>query len=223
MTLLTTQANVSLIAPELLAYIYGQAQKTRIYVQSTSDNVLKINDKTYTYDVQPTDDITDVIDGLIALIVDDTYAEVGVVNTTDEYFDVVGLDYTAYTVYSPTSVNILEAVSDALFTLIGEDVDDMVNEDTFVSQIERAQRYLIAHLLKLHSQALGSIQALSSEKVGDISVSYADPMSDEGLGLTGYGVIYKGIYLKQRRIQYIPASLKNYIVEITKINREGEF
>jgi len=88
---------------------------------------------------------------------------------------------------------------------------------------EIAQRYLMAHILTLQNLQMNQIRIASSEKVGDISVNYADPLSAEGLGLTGYGMFYKGILLRQRRVNYIPASLKNYIIETTKINREGEF
>ena len=208
-TIETTKQNVSLIAPELLNQIYGVSQKTRVYILDITSNNLTIDDKEYIYEVQSEDTIQDVIDGLIELIENDEDSIVEVVNTQSNYFDLVGILKESFTVSQPVSENLQTAVSPYLWDLFAEDIVNIVNEDTFVAEIERAQRYLMAHLLTL-SKMLQNLSGASSEKVGDVSITYADPLSSEGLASTGYGLIYKGIYLKQRKVRYIPASLKNF-------------
>lgn len=207
--MITTKENVSLIAPELLAQIYGQYQKIRCYISELTDNIITVEDKEYIYEVQEGDEIEDVIDGLYTMINDDPDAIVSAVNSTETYIDIIGKTSNPFIVTTPTTENIQTAVPSSLWDLFELDIDDIVSEDTFTGQIERAQRYLMAHLLTIQSK-LAKASLTSSEKVGDVSVTYADPLSIEGLGLTGYGLIYLGIYKSKRRLQSIEASLKNY-------------
>jgi hypothetical protein len=209
----TTKERVLTIAPELIYYINGQTQKTRVYINSTSDNILTVDDKEYIYEVQDGDTVTEVIEGLIELVTNDEEAIIGVVNDTNTYFDIRGLYTLPFVVTTPTVTETLQdSIPDSLWEIISEDVELLVNENTFANtdMIERGQRYLMAHLISMAKKGLGNIVGVTSENVGDISVSYADPLSEEGLSLSGYGLIYKGIYLKNRRIGIIPASLKNY-------------
>lgn len=212
--ILTTKENVSLIAPELLSLIYGQYQKTRIYIQQLTNNTVTISlddyFKEYTYEVQEDETIEDLIDNLIEIINADEERIINVVNSTSTYFDVIGLDSNPFNISTPINENIQEAIPASLWDLLIEDVNLMVNEETFVEEIERAQRYLMAHLLTI-TRRLKNTSMTTSEKVGDISVSYADPLSSEGMSLTGYGLVFRGIFLRQRRIKFTPASLKNYL------------
>lgn len=213
MSLETTKERVLTIAPELIYYVNGQTQKTRVYINSTSDNILTVDDKEYIYQLQLDDTVTDVIEGLIDLVTNDEESIVGVVNDSNTYFDIRGLYTLPFVVSTPTVTETLQdAIPDSLWELIAEDVELLVNKDTFANtdMIERGQRYLMAHLISMAKKGLGNIIGVTSEKVGDISVSYADPLSPEGLSLTGYGITYKGIYLKNRRIGFTPSSLKNY-------------
>lgn len=207
--MITTKENVSLIAPELLAQIYGQYQKTRCYISELTDNVITVEDKEYIYEVQEGDTVEDVIEDLYTMINDDPDAIVSAVNSSETYIDIIGKESNPFTVSTPTTENIQEAVPSSLWDLFTLDIDDIVSEDTFTGQVERAQRYLIAHLLTIQSK-LSKASLNSNEKVGDISVTYADPLSPEGLGLTGYGLIYLSIYKSKRRLQSIESSLKNY-------------
>jgi hypothetical protein len=54
----TTKERVLTIAPELIYYVNGQTQKTRVYINSTSDNILTVDDKEYFYEVQGSDTVT---------------------------------------------------------------------------------------------------------------------------------------------------------------------
>lgn len=207
--MITTKENVALIAPELLAQIYGQYQKTRCYISELTDNIITVEDKEYIYEVQEGDTVEDVIEELYTMINDDPDAIVSAVNSTETYIDIIGKESNPFTVSTPTTENIQEAVPSSLWDLFTLDIDDIVSEDTFTGQIERAQRYLMAHLLTIQSK-LAKASLNSNEKVGDVSVTYADPLSPEGLGLTGYGLVYLGIYKSKRRLQSIESSLKNY-------------
>lgn len=206
--MLATKAEVKLIAPELTSVIDGKAQKTRVYIQELTDNIITVDDVEYVYDVQPEDTIEDVMLGLKALIDADTAPIVTVVNThveTDDtcYLDLRGVYNEAYNVSTPAVTLILEeAVPTAIWDLFAADIDVLINENTFLAEISRGQRYLMAHMLTINS--LNSNQpALTSESTGDISLSYADPMSEELLSITKYGRIYTGILFKNRRINFI--------------------
>ena len=200
--MLTTKENVLTIAPQLHNLIYGTPQKTRIYVQNLNDNTLIVDDVEYIYEVEEGDTIADIISGLVELIDADEAPIVTVVNETTTYFDVRGVYTVPYVISEPTHEILVESLPDNLWDLFSEDVESIVNEDTFVDMVERAQRYLMAHLLTIYSMNTLSNSVLSSEKVGDISVSYADPLSDEAISATGFGAIYHGIYMKNRRIRY---------------------
>ena len=200
--LTTTKEKVALIAPELLELIHGVAQKTRLYVQDTTQNTVTIDDKEYTYEVQEDDTIEDIISGLMELIDNDEDAIVSVVNDSETYFDIRGLYLESYSISGLTYEITIPSIPDSLWELFAEDIANVVNEDTFKDEIERAQRYLMAHMLTLKNSGLNNMAGVNSERVGDISVQYSDPMSQEGLGLTGYGLIYKGIWLKQRRVSF---------------------
>jgi len=205
--MLATKAEVKLIAPELTSIIDGKAQKTRVYIQSLTDNIVEINDVEYLYDVQPEDTIEDVALGLKALIDADPLPVVTVVNTHYEedasYLDFRGVYNDTYAVTKPAVTLVLEeAVPTQLWDLFAADIDALINDDTYISEISRAQRYLMAHMLTINS--LNSNQpALTSESTGDISLSYADPLAEDLLSTTKYGRIYLGIYFKNRRLRYV--------------------
>lgn len=196
---------VKLIAPELTALIDGSPQLTRVPIEELGDKTLIIDDKEYFYEMQQGYGIEDLIAGLVELIQAEDIPQVEVVNVQDEYFDIRGMDdiaFTAETADDPQPYNISEAVSADLWDLFWEDVQEIVNEDTFTGHIDRARRYLMAHLLTMHDSVKGSHAAATSEKVGDVAVTYADPLSKEGMSLTKYGRVYRGIYLSNRRIRF---------------------
>ncbi len=70
----------------------------------------------------------------------------------------------------------LSSLADASFDLVLADVADQVKSSVFGKKTEIAQRYLAAHLLteiQQHSQGGGKSGPITSEKTGDIAVSYA--------------------------------------------------
>lgn len=206
--MITTKAEVLLIAPELSSVVNGTSQKTRVYIQSLADNIIEINDTEYIYDVQIDDTVEDIMIGLVALIAADPLAIVTTVNThveTDDtcYLDLRGVYNDVYTVSKPAVTLVTEeAVPTLLWDLFAADIDALVNAETFLAEISRGQRYLMAHMLTINS--LNANQpALTSESTGDISLSYADPLAEELLSTTKYGRIYTGILFKNRRINFI--------------------
>jgi hypothetical protein len=200
-----TKAQVKLIAPELASIIDGIPQKTRIYISELTDNVVTIDDVEYIYTVQEGDTTAEVLSGLVTILNEtvDPIVTVVNVNSNDLYFDVRGVYNDTYTVSTPSLTTVLiNAVPSSLWDMFEADIDGIVNINTFVSDIPRAQRYLMAHMLTLNKMSTMSA-TVSSETVGNVSVTYADPLSDEALGSTKYGMIYRGIYLKQRIIRFV--------------------
>lgn len=71
-------------------------------------------------------------------------------------------------------------------------VDKMVRESRFGGLTESAQTYLAAHILSLAATDSGGRGPLSSESIGDISVSYTLPYLNQTsvLASTQYGLMF---------------------------------
>ena len=63
-----------------------------------------------------------------------------------------------------------------------------VNINIWGEKADFAHSLLTAHLLTLSNK--GGATNVTSEKVGDLSVSYADPTADQGLESTAYGSMF---------------------------------
>lgn len=189
---------VKLIAPELTPYVDGVNQVTRVPVLSTATDTLSVNGREYI--AEDTGSVAAIIADLTEQIGLDEEAEVSVLNVQAAYFDITSPD--PFTVTLPEQAyTLLEPVPTGLWDLLEADVDIIVNDNTFTGQVERAARYLMAHLLKFHVDSTTRTLA-SSETVGGTSISFADPLSAEGTSLTKYGVIYRSIFLANRRIKF---------------------
>lgn len=91
-----------------------------------------------------------------------------------------------------------------LFELLLEDVILQVTELNFKSEMERAQRYLLAHLLTLtnvDSEEEPDASDIIQETVGDISYRYGSidysKLDDIFYGKTPYGVVFYEIMLRR--------------------------
>ena len=202
MPILTTKTNVLLIASELAGAINGTPQTTRCFINNLVGNTLTVEGREYIYELQPGDNVLEIIAGLKVLIDADPEPIVEVVNTQSSYLDIRGILTQPFDVTLPAvSQTIVEASPDDLWELFALDVDDTVSEDTFKAEIEKSQRYLMAHLFAMND--LDPEQGtLSSETVGSVSVGYQDPLSASGLSMTKYGIIYKQLLYKNRRIRF---------------------
>lgn len=225
---LTTKANVLAIAPDLADVINGRPQTTRCFILELTDNTITVAGREYIYAVQPEDTTAEIIAGLGALIEADEDPIVEVPNVQDEYLDLRGVLTSPFEVTLPAvSQTIVEASPDTLWELFALDVSDTVwgnrppppppppppattdpflcmalpPQGTFSGEIERSQRYLMAHLLKVN-EMIAEQGSLSSESVGSVSVSYVDPLSDNGLSMTRYGLQYKQLRNKHQRIRF---------------------
>lgn len=196
---MSLKSEVAAIAPELTSLIYGTPQKTRILIQDLTDFTLVIDDAEYIYEVQPDDTVTDIVNGLVDLIEAEELPIVSVVNVQASYFDIRGVSNVPFVVSSPASEILEVAVPETLWDILLEDAEDIINEDTFKAEINRAQRYFMAHMLTMHKD--GNADAgVSSQAVGSVSVSYATPTNE--YSKTRYGAIYYRIYLDNRRIKF---------------------
>ena len=79
--------------------------------------------------------------------------------------------------------------------MVLDDVALHVQEGTFGSQTELAQRYLAAHFLSLANQPVGGRGPLSSESIGGISEAFTLPYLNQKtvLGSTQYGLMFMQI------------------------------
>ena len=189
------------IAPELHGSIYGTPQKTRVYFQDLHELTLEINDREYIYALQPADTIVDVMLGFKDLIDNDPapIATVVNVNENDVYFDLRGVLTDPFTVNPMNNTLIIPPIPTELWDILWEDVEEQVNEDNMVGEVERCQRYFMAHLLTRHAEQTIAAGA-SSQTVDRVSVTYANPLDD--LTLTRYGLLAREIWLRNRRIRY---------------------
>ncbi len=85
----------------------------------------------------------------------------------------------------------LENTSIALFTLVLDDVSEMIGS-CYGNKQEIAQRYLAAHFLTLVSpegQEVGT--GITQERLGDEDVSYSRPEKWSSFNSTKYGIMYE--------------------------------
>lgn len=82
-------------------------------------------------------------------------------------------------------------------------VDNLVSASVFRKDTQIAQTYLAAHLLSMSAENSGGRGPLSSETVGDVSVSYTLPYLNQTsvLGSTQYGLMF----LEYQRRHVVPA------------------
>ena len=195
----TMKLEIKTIAPELKVYVDGVPQITFVYIQDITENSLRINDQIYEYEVQSGDTIQNVIDGIADLINNDISSVADSMNISEIGFELIGKESEPFEVLDITIENIREAVSTGLFDFYYEDAISEINSDTWSNQIHKGRLYYIAHKLTLYSKG-NSYSGFTSQRVGDVSVSNGNP---ENLFLqTIYGVEFRKLYLKNRRINF---------------------
>lgn len=84
----------------------------------------------------------------------------------------------------------LTTVLDAKVNLYIELAKLQVLESFWGAKYKMGVVTLAAHLLTLMNRAGGSAGSVSSEAVGELSISYSAPTSDSELGTTTYGSMY---------------------------------
>lgn len=80
--------------------------------------------------------------------------------------------------------------------------ENMVSESIYGKDAQIAQTYFAAHVLSMAAENSGGRGPLSSETVGDVSVSYTLPYLNQTsvLGSTQYGLMY----IQYRRQHVVP-------------------
>ena len=208
----TTKANVLLIAPELSTYISNVAQVYRISVNTVSNAQLysiTINSRTASYTSDATATAVEIVAGLISAIEANSIlnAFVSCLNALDGTFTITAK--TAGTAYTISVSSKLTATSltanyngDGLFNLILKDVEEEITTYTVNTETqEKAQRYLMAHLLTVHYSGIqGNVK---SESVGRASVTYmgGDMFDPDMLSRTRYGAEFWRIWKRNRSLQ----------------------
>jgi hypothetical protein len=191
---------VLLIAPELKDLIYGQKQITKVLIQDLEDFEIRINEVLYIATVDLETTIEDIITDLTTQLTNDLDSPVNVLNILSNSFELISKESESFEVSELTTEQIREAISPDLFELFLEDIEVVVNTETFLNEIETAKRYLIAHYLTVHQRMGSEVTGLSSVKVGDISYSNANPFTD--LASTKYGLIFSDIKNRNKRITF---------------------
>jgi hypothetical protein len=87
-----------------------------------------------------------------------------------------------------------------LFGIILDDVKIIIKKENWKNNTERAQRYLVAHLMTLSNannklKNAGSLGGVESQKVGDVEISYgAIDINDKSrFDETSYGRVFNQI------------------------------
>lgn len=83
-----------------------------------------------------------------------------------------------------------ESLSSTKRDLIAAETAKCFNEAVWGEKIEMGHVYLTAHTFKM-AQRRGTGGAIASEKVGDLSRSYAQPQNSDEFDQTSYGKEYK--------------------------------
>lgn len=211
----TTKANVLIIAPELDAIISNIAQQYRISAATVSNLAVysvTLNTTTVSYTTDASATKEEIATGLIAAIQSDptTNALVACTNSLDGTFLITAKTAgTSFSVSVSTKLIYEETIKnfngDELFELILDDVTDEITSLDIVEDFqEKAQRYLMAHLLYLQLAADASGLTATSENVGRASVSYSDKFLDENdLKKTRWGVGFLRIWKKYRYLRIL--------------------
>jgi hypothetical protein len=214
----TTLERVLTIAPELENKVYNLAQVDRINVLEAEYDVeykITINETEYTITSPDEESSTDLLQEIVDLLV----IEVGTNEDvyTSKWNDSIELKAvepgTGFNISVSNNLVITEAVKNyqgaVLFELLLEDVILQVTELNFHEEMERAQRYLLAHLLTLtniDSDKKPNLSDIIHEVVGDISYRYGNidysKLDDVFYGKSVYGVVFYEI-MKRRWFRFI--------------------
>ena len=205
----TTKSKLLLIAPDLAPKINNIAKNILISISNIEDST------SYVININSVDYIIESGIGATALsIASDLVTELGtseIISASDNANGTLncvaveaGVDFNV-----TVSDNLSYAVvndnynGQELFDTILSDVIDEVTEEQYDDEEERAQRYLLAHLLSVTntSNNTNTIDpGFSSETVGDVSYKKAGynglSMNERFLSSTVYGTVFYSIYLR---------------------------
>jgi len=210
----TTLENVLTIAPELKNKVIDIAKKDSVEVANLFyDTEYTINidgvDYTYTSSPQPgTPDEevlrTEIINGLASVLAG--CAAIVVSNSSTKIITTAAVPGVSYSINVDINLidnNLVHNHSGIiLFNLLLEDVILQVTELNFKDEQERAQRYLLAHLLTITNidpDNTDDIIGLVQEVVGDVQYKYGTDFSklDEAFyGLSRYGIVFYEIMMR---------------------------
>lgn len=214
----TTKERVLLIAPELATKINNVYQKTQIAIVSFDEGLdfeIMVNDYTAFFTSDSTTTKNDVLPILMDLL--NNNLEGITAYMEGELLSLEGSDdhITFYVAVNATLSNTIITEgkdNDSLFQLVLEDIIIQVTEEDpvrFREEQERAQRYLVAHLLTLINMDpndLAFAKPIVKEYVGDVQYHYesrALKSMDEAFFLTTpYGEVFYDIY-KRRYFRFL--------------------
>ena len=208
----TTKEKVLLLAPELTSVSSNIRQVTFFFIQDVIDS------EDYTININGTDftvnsGVGATAASIAALLAIDINAgaEPVIADDDDEDGSFLVMATTAGTAFTFEVDNNITG-SYITENWNGEDLFDMmladaileIKESRYFNEEERAQRYLLAHLLtkvkQIKSNPNSTIAGLQREKVGDVENWYGLPMYEyakgTGYNTTKYGQMFIGI--KQR-------------------------
>lgn len=203
----TTKENVLIIAPELAAKVNNVAKQVLVSISVVANATVYsviINRTTYSITSAATGATASTIAAqLVAAISPSTV--VLVLNNGNGTFLLISNDaevaVTLYISANMTSqVTVENHLGDTLFNMILADCIIQVTEDIFETEQERAQRYLMAHLLSLYNPDTTGAHVNNDvirEIVGDVEFYTSgggNTTQDTFFGKTVYGVIYLEIY-----------------------------
>lgn len=206
----TTKENVLLIAPELYEKIENVAQVCEVTidpdeVQDDTEYTVYIGGESFAVDSGSEASVNSIIAALNAEIDSEL---VYVVSKSDKL--VISAVQAGVSFAFSVSDNLIGELitsnynGDLIWDLLLDDVIIQVSPRNFKDEVERAQRYLMAHLLTLtgideNGDDIGSLGDLIEERVGEVVLKYkaAGFNSDSGeyfYSLTRYGVVFYEIY-----------------------------
>lgn len=88
----------------------------------------------------------------------------------------------------------LSEMSEEMLDIYIDTAKLFVDEGAWGDRYARALKFLAAHLATVGLERAGSGGAVSSERVGDLAVSYSNPTLEENsLGSTSYGQIFQAM------------------------------
>lgn len=209
----TTKENVLAIAPELASKVNSYNQQITLSFDDPTpgfEYVVAVAGIVYSFSAVSTNTVEDVVAHFNNEL---TTAGFSCVSSENKLV-VTGVDYTPFNYVVSTGVSAAEDVvavnNDTRFNLLLNDVELQVTEKDpfrFGVEQERAQRYLLAHLLTLATSGedddSSSYGDIKKETIGDISYTYATPSSyttpEEYYNSTVYGRVFYSI---QQRLYF---------------------
>lgn len=208
----TTLERVLTIAPELTVKVEDRVLIKRLYLSSMEEDTeytLKVNDVSITIDSQSMTK-TEFYEALATDINVELEEEV-IATFSNTGIEIDGVD--AFTIFTVSSVQPEFVIStkqkrytgSMLWELLLEDVQLQVTPRNFKDETERAQRYLMAHLLTVTNVNQDEFTPITKdvieEHVGDVRIKFATDFTKldaEGTyRMTTYGQTFLEIYKRR--------------------------